>query len=544
MSLAADTDKYPKMTKKSIRAICKKLNQYLTPELNDILYLHFQGFSRIENLDEYTGLKCLWLESNGVCKIENIGHLLELKCLYLQQNLIEEIENLETLIQLDTLNLSNNSLTKLQNLSHLTKLHTLQVSHNYFKTADDIMELKLCPSIGILDLQHNKLNDTNIIDIFSEMPNLGVLTLQGNPVVNTIKNYRKFLICSISSLKFLDDRPVFDKDRSAAIAWEKGGLVAEREERQRWTRMEQERILASVNALRVIRNRNFGNENGNQITEVNNPSDNSVELECEETPRALSVNSPIGDGTEPYNVLPPVENIDSDNDTKNITEPFLITEIPSDTSIEEIDLTTNRNASFLEPNCSIFSDTSRVKNNSLLFDFNQSNAAVESNKPRRPLVIEECEDEILQTGTNCTFRSPDCVAQVDIGTERDSHFGTPLITEIDTESDPIVPIGTNENKIQVGTSLITEIDTESDPIVPIGTNEIKVQIGTSLITEIDTESDPIVPIGTNENKVQVGTSLITEIDTESDPIVPIGTNEIRSKLEPHSSLKSIQNQIP
>lgn len=38
---------------------------YSTPELNDVLYLHFKGFKKIENLEAFTELKVLYFESNG-----------------------------------------------------------------------------------------------------------------------------------------------------------------------------------------------------------------------------------------------------------------------------------------------------------------------------------------------------------------------------------------------------------------------------------------------------------------------------------------------
>merc|ERR1711934_364461 len=101
------------MTAANIRGLCKEHGLYLMPNLNDRLYLQDQGFRRIDNLEEYSRLRALWLDNNAIHAIENVEHLCELQCLYMRHNCLEDLSGIESITTLETIDVSGNFISSL-----------------------------------------------------------------------------------------------------------------------------------------------------------------------------------------------------------------------------------------------------------------------------------------------------------------------------------------------------------------------------------------------------------------------------------------------
>ena len=229
-------DGLPVMSKSELQKVALEHGGYATPYLNDTLYLHFKGYRRIENLEEYTGLKSLWLHSNGFAKLENVNKLHELRCLFLQRNCLAKIENLEGLTSLVQLDLSENQIIFVEGLSHLPNLTTLNISNNALNDAASISHLKECKELSALDLSKNQLAGEDIIDCLSGIARIKSLNIAGNPAVSKVAYFRKKVIVACTGLRYLD-RPVFDDERIAAEAFAKGGIDAERQMKERLQQM-------------------------------------------------------------------------------------------------------------------------------------------------------------------------------------------------------------------------------------------------------------------------------------------------------------------
>ncbi|KAH8091085.1 dynein associated LRR protein [Aureococcus anophagefferens] len=173
------------MTKKFMVDLCMKHDGYRTPHVNDKLYLHQQGFRCIEPsvMGLYTGVRSLWLQQNGLTKIQGL------------ENCVERVEGLEA----------------------CTKLQTLNVGFNNIGPEAFEIEHVLLPALSTLDVQANGLADGE----------------------GELRNYRKRMISEIKTLRYLDDRPVFEDERRRCEAWaglRRGGTLDAANEAERGDR--------------------------------------------------------------------------------------------------------------------------------------------------------------------------------------------------------------------------------------------------------------------------------------------------------------------
>lgn len=220
------------ITYDAILKSCRKNKLYSTPDLNDKLYLHYSGFTRIKNLDKFINIKVLYLNNNNFTTIENLSHLKQLNALYLQQNHIYEISGLEELTQLELLSLAGNFISKIENLGKLTQLKTLELESNRLRTVESIENLVDSPSIEILNISKNQMTGDNFLDVLEQLPNLKVLRLDGNNFTRGFSNYRRKIIARCGALTYLDEQTVTAEDRRLNIAWIRGGKDEEIKEKQ------------------------------------------------------------------------------------------------------------------------------------------------------------------------------------------------------------------------------------------------------------------------------------------------------------------------
>ena len=137
-------------------------------------------------------------------------------------------------MELHTLDVAGNQIQTLENMAHLQALRTLNLTGNRLHSVADVAELTKLPGLQSLDVSKNRIDDPAAVELLWALPGLTLLRLEGNPVVHKIPHYRKMTISRMPHLNYLDDSPVFAKDRRLAEAFARGGLEEEKAERERF----------------------------------------------------------------------------------------------------------------------------------------------------------------------------------------------------------------------------------------------------------------------------------------------------------------------
>jgi dynein assembly factor 1 len=241
------------MTPKELRKIVDSDRRmyYRTDELNDKLYIHYKGWRELKNLDTWTGLKSLYADCNAFSYISGLQNCTKLRSLFLQDNCIKHISGLENCPDMWTINLSGNFIERIEGLENLKGLNSLIISKNKigFNGVADIEKL-VDTNIVSLDIQENRIEDPDCLpEVFARMHALRVLYLKGNGCAKKIVNYRKSITVYCKDLRYLDDRPVFEDDRRAAEAFNRGGLEEQRAEQRR---MKEEKNQKHENNMRAF----------------------------------------------------------------------------------------------------------------------------------------------------------------------------------------------------------------------------------------------------------------------------------------------------
>ena len=319
MSVLEKEKPQPEKDEKGFRVItedfCKKLcyynGGYDSAKLNVNLYLHFQGFRKIQNLENFTNLQVLYLENNSISKIEGLDKLVNLTCLYLQNNYIKEIENLENNQKLSILNLSNNKIIQIPNISYLEHLENLYISKNYLNNIQNLEGLLSLNSLSLLDIQNNPFSDISSDDLISflnKLQKLKVLYLKGD-ITRSISNYRRNLIVKIKNLTYLDDRPIKKEDRIGAIAFFEGGFKAEKEARIKY-REENDKVIQIRKREKEMLEINFEERKKRALNSLEleyNKRKNELENEKEEINVLYNQNKENKIGKKLYNYLSSID---------------------------------------------------------------------------------------------------------------------------------------------------------------------------------------------------------------------------------------------
>ncbi|XP_061751183.1 leucine-rich repeat-containing protein 9 isoform X2 [Nerophis ophidion] len=188
-----------------------------------------RGLSQNLQPDWTTKITALNFDNQKICKMSNLGTLVNLRWASFNNNYISEVEGLDCCIKLEDLSLNNNSISSFHGLSNLQCLSKLSMDGNQLSSLDNSI-LEELQNLTFLAVENNRITSLqgiqrirNLLELYvgnnqisvsrdvyyvKGLANLIILDLYGNPLCESLKNYRIYMVFHLPSLKALDGTAV------------------------------------------------------------------------------------------------------------------------------------------------------------------------------------------------------------------------------------------------------------------------------------------------------------------------------------------------
>nr|XP_057946424.1 leucine-rich repeat-containing protein 9 isoform X2 [Doryrhamphus excisus] len=179
--------------------------------------------------DWTTKITSLNLDNQKICKMSHLDTLVNLRWASFNNNYISEVEGLDFCAKLEDLSLNNNSISSFSGLSKLQGLTKLSMDGNQLTSLDSSI-LDELQNLTFLAVENNYITSLhgihrvcNLLELYAGnnqisvsrdiyylkgLASLIILDLYGNPLYESLKNYRIYVVFHLPSLKALDGTAV------------------------------------------------------------------------------------------------------------------------------------------------------------------------------------------------------------------------------------------------------------------------------------------------------------------------------------------------
>ncbi|XP_054653543.1 leucine-rich repeat-containing protein 9 isoform X2 [Dunckerocampus dactyliophorus] len=179
--------------------------------------------------DWTTKITALNLDNQKICRMSHLDTLVNLRWASFNNNYISEVEGLDCCTKLEDLSLNNNNISSFSGLSKLQCLNKLSMDGNQLSSLDTSIldELQNLTFLAVenncitslygihrvcalleLYVGNNQISVSRDIYYLKGLASLVILDLYGNPLCESLKNYRIYVVFHLPSLKALDGTAV------------------------------------------------------------------------------------------------------------------------------------------------------------------------------------------------------------------------------------------------------------------------------------------------------------------------------------------------